>query len=257
MEPEGAELERLPSASSGPSEAAPPRAVRQTAVADASSPGVIHPRSEDLVLALLQSLELPPEQLELLSQNPAAMKSRKVCVALAAHPRTPRHLALRLIRQLYTFDLMRFTLQPAVAADLKRMADEQLVARLASVTLGERLTLARRGSQGVAAALLLDKESRVSHAALENSRLTEAAVSNAVLRPNATSAFVEAVCHHPKWSVRREIRAALLRSQHTPLARALEFARALPPPLLRDILHTSRLPEKIKTYLRNHLKERK
>jgi len=185
------------------------------------------------------------------------MKSRKVCVALAAHPRTPRHLALRLIRQLYTFDLMRFTLQPAVAADLKRMADEQLVARLASVTLGERLTLARRGSQGVAAALLLDKESRVSHAALENSRLTEAAVSNAVLRPNATSAFVEAVCHHPKWSVRREIRAALLRSQHTPLARALEFARALPPPLLRDILHTSRLPEKIKTYLRNHLKERK
>jgi hypothetical protein len=48
----------------------------------------------------------------------------------------------------------------------------------------------------------------------------------------------------------------LLRSPHTPLASALEFARALPPPLLRDILHASRLPEKIKTYLRNTLKER-
>ncbi len=257
MESEGTQPERSPSASSGPSENAQPGAARQTAVADASTPGSIHPRSEDLVLALLQSSDLPPEQLELLSQNPAAMKSRKVCVALAAHPRTPRHLALRLIRQFYTFDLMRFTLQPTVAAVLKRAADEQLIARLASVTLGERLTLARRGSQTVAAALLLDKESRVSHTALENSRLTEAAVINAVLRPNAASALVEVVCHHPKWSVRREIRAALLRSPQTPLARALEFARALPPPLLRDILHTSRLPEKIKTYLRDHLKDRK
>jgi hypothetical protein len=147
-------------------------------------------------------------------------------------------------------------LHPAFAADLKRLADDQLVARLASVTLGERLTLARRGSQTIAAALLLDKESRVSHTALENSRLTESAVIKALLRPNAPTAFVEAVCHHSKWSVRREIRLTLLRSPHTPLASALEFARTLPPPLLRDILHASRLPERIKTYLRNTLKER-
>jgi hypothetical protein len=48
----------------------------------------------------------------------------------------------------------------------------------------------------------------------------------------------------------------LLRSPHTPLARALEFARNLPPPLLRDVLHTSRLPEKIKTYLQENVKPR-
>jgi hypothetical protein len=157
---------------------------------------------------------------------------------------------LRLIRQFYTFDLMSFTLHTAVAADLKHAADQQLIARLDSVTLGERLTLARRGAQAVAAALLLDKEFRVSHTALENSRLSEADVIRAIIRPNATSAFVGSVCHHPKWSARREIRMALLRSQHTPLACALEFGSALPPALLRDILHASRLPGKIKAYLR-------
>ena len=83
--------------------------------------------------------------------------------------------------------------------------------------------LARRASETVVGALLLDKERRVGHTALENTRLTEAAVIRAVLRPNAGAAF-EAVCHHPKWSVRREIRLALLRSPHTPLARALEFS---------------------------------
>ncbi|MGA8501740.1 MAG: hypothetical protein WB683_09350 [Candidatus Sulfotelmatobacter sp.] len=214
------------------------------------------PLSADLVLALLERRDLPVETLEQLGQNPAALKSRKVCVALAAHARTPRHLALRLLRHFYTGDLMQFALKPSVAADLKHFAAEQLVTRLPSVTLGERLMLARRASETVAAALLLDKEPRVAHTALENARLTEAAVMRAVLRPNAGAAFVEAVCHHPKWSVRREIRLALLRSPHTPLARALEFSRGLPPPLLRDILHTSRLPEKIKAYLRENLKQR-
>jgi hypothetical protein len=212
--------------------------------------------NEDLALALLERRDLPVETLEQLGQNPAALKSRKVCVALAAHPRTPRHLALRLLRHFYTGDLMQFGLRPSVAADLKHFAAEQLVTRLPSVTLGERLMLARRASQIVAAALLLDKEPRVAHTALENARLTEAAVTRAVLRPNAGAAFVETVCHHPKWSLRREIRLALLRSPHTPLARALEFSRGLPPPLLRDILHTSRLPEKIKAYLRENLKQR-
>lgn len=92
--------------------------------------------TEDEILAQLERRDLLPETIEEVSQNPAARKSRKACVALAVHPRAPRHLALRLIRQFYTFDLMRFTLHPTVAADLKRVAEEQLIARLTSVTLG-------------------------------------------------------------------------------------------------------------------------
>jgi len=209
----------------------------------------------DLALAAVKDRNLPSEVIEQISRNTAVMKSRKVRVALAAHPRAPRRIALRLIRELYTFDLMQFSLIPAVAADLKRVADELLVARLASITLGERIALARRSSAMVAAALLLDKESRVWQTALENPRLSESAIVKAMLRPAATPAFVKAVCHHAKWSVRPEIRMALLRNEYTPLARALEFARRLPPAQLRDILHASRLPEKVKSYLRKGLEK--
>jgi len=209
------------------------------------------------MLALLERRDLPAAAVEQLGKNPAALKSRKVCVSLAAHPHAPRHVALRLLRRFYTFDLMAFALQPAVTTDLKRVADELLVARLASITLGERLTLARRSSGSVAAALLLDKEPSVARTALDNGRLTEAAVIKTLMRPAARAALVEAICHHAKWSVRREVRVALLRNRHTPLARALEFARTLPPPLLRDVLHTSRLQGKIKTCLRKDLKSRK
>jgi hypothetical protein len=210
----------------------------------------------DLALAALKDRNLPSEVIEQISRNPAVMKSRKVRVALAAHPRALRRIALRLIRELYSFDLMQFSLLPAVAADLKRVADEVLVARLASITLGERISLARRSSTMVAAALLLDRESRVWQTALENPRLAESAIVRALLPPNASPAFVKAICGHARWSVRPEIRMALLRNECTPLARALEFARRIPPAQLRDILHVSRLPEKIKTYLRKDL-ERK
>ena len=216
----------------------------------------VDPLTEDLALALLQRRDLLPEAIEHLSKNAIVTKSRKVRFALASHPRAPRHLSLRLVREFYTIDLMRFALLPAVAADIKHAADDLLVSRLASVTLGERISLARRASGTVAAALLLDKESRVWQTALENPRLTEAAVVKTLLRLNSDAAFVEAVCHHSKWSPRPEIRMALLRNDKTPLARALEFASTLPPAQLRDILYNSRLPEKIKTCLRKESKTR-
>jgi len=235
----------------------------QSFVAPDSATGHAFPTLEgevftaDVALARLENRELASELIGQISNNSAVMKSRKVRLALAAHPRAPRRIVLRLIRELYTFDLMQFSLLPAVAADLKRVAEELLVGRLASISLGERISLARRSSGKVAAALLLDRESRVWQTALENSRLVESAIVTALLRPCASAAFVKAVCHHSKWSVRPEIRIALLRNEYTPMARALEFARRLPPAQLRDVLHSSRLPESIKAYLRKDLETKK
>jgi hypothetical protein len=209
-------------------------------------------QNEDLVLSQLNHRDLPSAVVEQLSQNTAIMKSRKVRLAIAAHPQAPRRIALRVIRELYTFELMQFALTPAAAADLRRLADELLVARVASITLGERISLARRSSEMVAAALLLDKATPVWQAALENPRLTERGVIQALQRSSATPTLVEAVSHHAKWSPRPEIRLALLRNPHTPLARALEFARRLQPALLGDILHTSKLPEQAKAYLKKN-----
>ena len=212
--------------------------------------------SEDLALAQLANRDLGAAAIERIALSPGLLKSRKVRIALASHPQTPRRIGLRLIRELYSFELMRIALLPAAAADLKRIADELLISRLASVTLGERIALARRCSEKVAGALLLDKETRVWKAALENSRVTEVNVVRALQR-TVTPAFVEAVSAHPKWSLRVEIRVALLRNPHTPLAKALEFARRLAPSQMRDVLHTSRLPERVKGYLRKELENRK
>jgi hypothetical protein len=220
--------------------------------------------TEDLALALLKRADLHPEVLEQLAKNAHALKSRKVKIALASHPHTPRHVSVPLARRFYTFDLMKVALSPSVPADVKVAVDNVLIARLKMVTAGERLTLARRASGRVAAALLLDLEiadrkttdakaaarvTRVIHIALDNPRLTEALAINSVLHTAASAALVQAVARHAKWSSRKEIRAALLRTEHLSLARALEFSREIPAALLEEVLASSRLPAKIKDQL--------
>lgn len=205
--------------------------------------------NEDLALALLKRHDLPPEVLESLSKNGSVIKSRKVKQALVTHPKTPRHVSLPLLRHLFTFDLMAVSLTPVTPADLKMAADEMLVHRLEGISLGERISLARRASGRVASELILDPEPRVIHAALDNPRLSEASVIRGLMRPDAPAGFVHAVCHHPIWSQRREVRIALLRNEKTSLASALEIARSLPTALLREILQLSRLPANVKEHL--------
>jgi hypothetical protein len=212
--------------------------------------------SEDSALTLLKHPDVSAEVLEQLGKNGSVLKHRKVKLALVEHPKTPRHVSLPLVRQLYTFDLMQVALTPIVPADIKRAADEALCNRLETISAGEKLSLAHRGSGRVAEALLLDVENRVMRAALENARLTESSIVRALTGHRASAAFVEAVSHHSRWSLRREVRIALLRNERTPFARAAEFARALPAALVRELLQASHLPTKIKTYLLKDIEAR-
>jgi hypothetical protein len=212
--------------------------------------------SEGVALSLLKRPDLPAETLEQLAGNGTVAKHRKVRLALVEHPKTPRHISLPLVGQLYTFDLMQVALAPVVPADIKVAADKTLCNRLETISSGEKLSLAHRGSGRFAGALLLDAEARIVHAALQSSRLTEPAIVRALTGHEASPALVEAVCRHPQWSLRREIRVALLRNEKTPMARAVEFARSMPAPQVREILRNSRLPENVKAYLRKDLESR-
>lgn len=212
--------------------------------------------SEELALALLERRDLPPEALEALSKNVAALKSRRVLAGVVGHLKAPRHVSMPIIRHLYTFELMQLALSPAVLADIKKAAEETLVSHLEKITLGERSTLARRASGRVAAALLLDSEPRVAEAAITNPFLTEVLVVKALLSEKATAALVELVCRDGKWSLRREVRIALLRNPFTPAETASQFAQGLSTGVLHELLQDSRLPDAARERLQQELQVR-
>src|SRR3954468_426451 len=191
--------------------------------------------SEDLALTFLERRELPAAVLDDLSKNGRVMKYRKVRIAVVQHPHTPKHVSLPIIRRLYTFELMNIALLPTIAADVKLTADETLVSRFGTITAGEKLTLGKQGSARVAAGLLNDPDKRGVAAALDNPYLTEAWVIKAVVRKDASEILAHHVSRHQKWSVRKDVRAALLRNEFTPLANAIEFSSIFSISDLKDI----------------------
>lgn len=206
---------------------------------------------QDLALTLLRRRDLPSGTIEALASNRALMKLRSVRRAVVQHPQTPRFIAMPLLRQLFLFDLMQVAILPSIASDLKIIAEELLISRLASISEGERMSLARRASGRVASALLNDREPRIIAAALDNPRLTEALVVNALVQPgDSPSRYLpDRVFQHARWSLRPEVRYALLRNPHTPFNDALAIAETLNATTLSELMHQSRMPEDAKKSL--------
>jgi hypothetical protein len=258
-----------------PEQSEPPRvrsaAARKTALpADADLERLVHDSSpeilvavaadprltEDLALALLNHRDLPREALEALSKNGQLARQRKVQLALVIHPHTPRHVSVPTIRHIYTFELMQVALLPAVPPDVKRAAEEVIIGRLASITSGERFTLAKRSSGRVAAALLRDKEERILQAALANPQMTELYIVKALKAETGTELLAPAVSRHQKWSFRNDVKAALLGNKNTPSSRLIQLAGELPIALIKDILRNGRLSAQAKNSLLAVLEKR-
>jgi hypothetical protein len=213
--------------------------------------------TDDLALALLNHRDLPREALEVLSKNGSLMRQRKVRVAVVMHPRTPRHVSVPTIRHLYTFELMQVALLPSVQPDVKRVAEEVLISKLASISSGERTTLARRSSGRVAAALLLDKEERIMQAALANPQMAEVSIVKVLKAEHGTELLAPAVSRHQKWSYRNDVKAALLGNKNTPSGRLIHLAAELPVNLIKDILRSGRLSRQARNSLLAVLEKRR
>lgn len=209
--------------------------------------------NEDLALSLLKRRDLSVAVLEALVRNHVVMKHRKVLTNVAQHPRTPRHISLPLLRRLFVFELMHVALEPAVAADLKLLAEDVLIDKLETLSLGECINLARRASAGVAGRLLLRAQPAVIEAALQNSRMTEASIVKSMGKNEVPAALLSMLAEHPKWSLRREIQIAIVRRAEATEDVVLKVVAKLPKPAIIDLVEQLNLPEGREELLRTAL----
>jgi len=204
---------------------------------------------ETKVSLLLSRKDLPAEILEEIGARKALLKSYAVKKAVLFHPKTPRLVGLRLLKDLYLMDLVQFALSPAVSAELRRYAEEQVVARLPQLPLGQKITLARRGPGRVAGALVLDGHAQVMPIALDNPYLTEAQVLKALAREKVPTVVVQALAKHRKWSQSYNVRLAIVRNPSAPIAIVLGFLPQLTVNDLRELAAPGIVPENLRNYL--------
>ena len=231
---------------------------------------LLHHHSADVLLALLDNPalnetqlcvllgrnDLPTQVLEEVVTCKSLLKNYRVKRALAFHPRTPRLAGLRLLRELYLMDLVQLTLLPGTSAELKRNAEEQLVARLAQLPLGQKITLARRATARVAGALLAEGHPQVVAIALDNSSLTEAQVLKALSRERLPVGVVQAVAQHRKWSHAYNVRLALVRHRSATLSTILGYLPELTVSDLRELAAPGIVSENLRKYLLAEIQRR-
>jgi hypothetical protein len=210
-----------------------------------------HLQERDL-LRLLQRKNLAPEVVIELSRHNAVRSSYAAQIALVTHPKTPRHVSLPLMKFLYHFDLLRVAQTPAVPADIKMVAEETILKKMAGMPLGERIALARRGTGRLASNLLINSEPELIQAALDNAYLTEGQLLKVLARKDLPHAVVEQISLHPRWGRRYHLRLALIRNPLTPFARALAFIPDIAVTDLRDICQDHRMLPEVRKYIEAH-----
>jgi hypothetical protein len=211
---------------------------------------------ETHVCLLLERKNLPVEILEEVARRKLLLKSYRVKRSLAFHPRTPRLVSLRLLRDLYLMDLVQVAILPGVSAELKRNAEEQLLARLPQLPLGQKITLARRGPARVAGALLAEGHARVISIVLDNPYMTEAQILRALSREKLPISVIPAIVQHRKWSITYNVRLALVRNPATPLASILSYLPELTVSDLRELAAPGIVPESLRKYLQAEVQRR-
>lgn len=211
---------------------------------------------EEHLCLLLERKELSGTLLEAIVRRREWLRSYAIRRRLAFHPHAPRLLAMRLARELYLMDLVQFSLLPSVTAELRRMAEELILARLPQLPRGQKLALARRGSARVAGGLLAEGHARVVPLALDNAFLTEAQVLKVLSREKLPAAVVAAIAHHPKWSQLYAVRMAVMRHAQAPLARVLTFLPDLNLRDLSDLGDSVDLAENLRKYIRHEIAKR-
>src|SRR5579862_3807744 len=210
-----------------------------------------HLQEPDL-LRLLQRKNLASEIVVELSRHRAVRGSYAAKFALVTHPRTPRNLSLPLMKFLYIFDLLRVAQTPGVPTDIKMVAQETILKKIAGMPLGERIALARRGTGRLASSLLISSELEIVQAALNNPYLTEGQLLKVLAGESLPQAVVEQISLHSRWSPRYHLRLALIRNPLTPFARALNFIPDIAVADLRDICQDHRMLPEVRRYIEVH-----
>lgn len=231
---------------------------------------LIHAADEEVLLELLENPALEEEhvcqlleRLDLASKILAAVAEKREWIAkegirlrLARHPHTPRRISLSLLRQLFLFDLVRVSLLPSAPAEIRRVAEEIIIARIPHLPVGEKLTLARRGPARVAGALLAEGHAQAVKLALANTFLTESQLLKVLAKAGVPERVVAAISQHAKWSRQYNVRVALARNPRTPVPVVLEILPDLRLGDLKEIGTLDTLSPHSRKYIQQELAKR-
>jgi hypothetical protein len=190
---------------------------------------------EDEALAVLDNLYVTPVICQKIAQTQRLTGFYSVRLKLVGHKQTPQAHAVKLVHYLYWIDLVRLSVDMRVPPPVRRAIDNILVNRVDKLSLGERITSAKRCSQALIKVFLFDPDPKVFEALLVNQRVREDDLLVVAGSNRASPAQLQLLAADRKWCYRYPIRKALVMNPLTPRSAAASLLRSLTARDLRKI----------------------
>ncbi len=171
---------------------------------------------EDHLLILLKRRDLSETFIERLYKKQQPSISHRTILAIVKNPLTSGTLRRNLLPQLRLFELLDLCFIPGVSPDQKLSAERAILQRLPTTPLGNKMTLARRGTSNIVAELIKEGHPQLFEVCLSSPRLREVAIYQFLRGATASAETISMVARHNRWNQRPNLRLAILKNSKTP-----------------------------------------
>jgi hypothetical protein len=211
---------------------------------------------EHHLLTLMKHRGLPQAVFTAVYANKHLIENNAVKLALIINPEIPAHIAATLLPLLSVFELLKICLMPGITPDQRFSAERVIIQRIPTQPLGNKMTLARRGTSAIVESLLREGVPRLVEACLDNPHLKEGSVHQFITAYTSTAETISMVARSGRWKGRPNIRLAILKNPRTPTIWFTMFLPGMPQSTVRELLSVPRLTFAQKELVRQALGRR-
>jgi len=212
--------------------------------------------TEEHVLIIANRKNVSPEVLNTLYKDTRWSESYPVRLALAKNPKTPLFAALSLARFLRLFDLADLARNHLLPVIYRKKLEAMVIERIPTLALGIKKTLAKVAAGEILISLIKDGYPDVIKLCLENPHLVEAHLYKVISHKMTTSGTIRTIAESRNWTFRYHVKFALIRNEHTPLARSVLFLTDLKTGDLKELYRDPHLPPGVRPFIHRELFER-
>lgn len=182
---------------------------------------------EEEALAVLGNPYITPRMCQAIAASRHLAGFRTVRLRLVQNRSTPLTHSIKLVHYLPWTDLLRLSVDVTTPAQVRRAIDTQLLLRLDTISLGEKISAAKRCSAALIKVFLVEPDAKIFAALLINPRLREEDLLLVTASESASAEKLQLLASDRKWSFRYAIRRALVMNPSTPRFAAASQLRFL------------------------------
>jgi len=199
------------------------------------------------VLDVLRSPFCTPQIAEAVASTREHLGTQAIRERLAGFPGLSNAQAVGLLGTLSWTSLIAVAQTPKTPPLVRRQAERKLIYQIPTMTLGEKIAMARRAHRALFPGLIGQADEKILTALLDNPRLVENDLIVLINTGEPPVDFISTVARHFRWSRSLGVRRAIVGCPLSPLPLALSILVQLPRSEQRRVVERKSVPLRVRS----------